>query len=92
MESRHHSINEPNNIRLVSTSIIKIHIPSINVDKYVLQLQNSESVIENNIFLWTTRFIDWIERLKFEFKFGITLVLELKSIESDNETKYSTFH
>lgn len=42
MESRHHSINEPNNIRLVSTSIIKIHIPSINVDKYVLQLQNSE--------------------------------------------------
>ena len=57
-----------------------------------LQLQNSESVIENNIFLWTTRFIDWIERLKFEFKFGITLVLELKSIESDNETKYSTFH
>ena len=38
MESRHHSINEPNNIRLVPTSIIKIHIPSINVDKYVLQL------------------------------------------------------
>ena len=44
MESRHHSINEPNNIRLVPTSIIKIHIPSINVDKYVLQLQNSEDI------------------------------------------------
>ena len=44
MESRHHSINEPNNIRLASTSIIKIHIPSINVDKYVLQLQNSEDI------------------------------------------------
>ena len=43
-ESRHHSINEPNNIRLVPTSIIKIHIPSINVDKYVLQLQNSEDI------------------------------------------------
>ena len=49
-----------------------------------LQLKDSESVIKNKL-------INLSSKLR-GFKFKTTLVLELKKIENDDETKYTSFY
>ena len=56
----------------------------MNSFNHKLQLEDAESTIRNKLK-------DLLTELK-GFKFVTTLALELKKIESDKETKYSTFH
>ena len=60
------------------------NIEILNFFNPELQLKDTESAIKNKL-------IDLLSELR-GFKFLTTLVLELKKIESDDETKYSIFY